>query len=83
MRHAEIKDNGCGIKPDDMERIFTPLFTTKAKGNGLGMAISLKIIKDHGGNIKIDSAPQEGTAVTVTLPLSGGDKTGTHDKRLK
>lgn len=70
MAAIEIKDNGCGIKPDDLEKIFTPFFTTKAKGSGLGMAISLKIIKDHGGLLKIDSKPGKGTAVSVYLPLS-------------
>ncbi len=82
MACVEIKDNGCGIRPDDIEKIFTPFFTTKAKGNGLGMAISLKIIKDHGGNIKIDSTAHEGTTVTVTLPLASGEKNTAQGKRL-
>ncbi len=67
----EIQDNGCGIKKDDLERIFTPFFTTKPKGSGLGMAISLKIIKEHGGHLKIDSTLGKGTAITVYLPLKG------------
>ena len=82
MACVEIKDNGCGIRPEDIEKIFTPFFTTKAKGNGLGMAISLKIIKDHGGNIKIESTAHEGTTVTVTLPLASGEKNTAPDKRL-
>ncbi|MFQ5736788.1 MAG: nitrogen regulation protein NR(II) [Thermodesulfobacteriota bacterium] len=71
MAAIEIKDNGCGIKEEDLEEIFTPFFTTKRQGSGLGMAISLKIIKEHGGLLKIDSAPGEGTTVAVLLPLAG------------
>jgi PAS domain S-box-containing protein len=70
MVSLEIKDNGCGIKPGDMEKIFTPFFTTKHKGSGLGMAITLKIVKEHGGHLKIDSEPGKGTTVTVYLPLA-------------
>lgn len=70
MVSVEIKDNGCGIKPEDLEKIFTPFFTTKAGGSGLGMAITLKIIKEHGGHLKIDSTPGRGTTVTVYLPLA-------------
>lgn len=66
----EIRDNGCGIKTEDLERIFTPFFTTKPKGTGLGMAISLKIIKEHGGHLKIDSTPGKGTVITVYLPTT-------------
>lgn len=70
MVAVEIKDNGCGIKPEDLENIFTPFFTTKHHGSGLGMAISLKIIKEHGGLLKIDSAPGKGTTVEVYLPVA-------------
>ena len=66
----EIRDNGSGIKAEDLEKIFTPFFTTKPKGTGLGMAISLKIIKEHGGHLKIDSVPGKGTAITVYLPIA-------------
>lgn len=70
MVSIEIRDNGCGIRPEDMEKIFTPFFTTKHGGSGLGMAITLNIIKEHGGHLKIDSAPGKGTSVTVYLPLA-------------
>lgn len=66
---VEIKDNGCGIKAEHLEKIFTPFFTTKPRGSGLGMPISLKIIKEHGGHLNIDSEPGEGTTVTVYLPV--------------
>lgn len=70
MALVEIKDNGSGIKDEDLEKIFTPFFTTKPRGSGLGMAISLKIIKEHGGFLKIDSTPGEGTTVSVYLPIA-------------
>ncbi len=70
MAAIEIRDNGCGIRPEDMENIFTPFFTTKSKGSGLGMAISLKIIKEHSGHLNIESTPGAGTSVTVYLPTA-------------
>ncbi len=69
MAAVEIQDNGKGIAPEDLEKIFIPFFTTKAKGSGLGMAISLKIIKEHGGLIRVDSTPGVQTTVTVCLPV--------------
>lgn len=65
-----VSDNGCGIRPEDLERVFTPFFTTKPKGSGLGMAITLKIVKEHGGLLKIDSEPGKGTSVAVYLPVA-------------
>jgi len=70
MAAVEVRDNGCGIPPENLEKIFTPFFTTKPKGSGLGMAISLKIIKEHGGFLRIDSTPGKGTTVAVYLPIS-------------
>ncbi|TAN62453.1 PAS domain-containing protein [bacterium] len=70
MALVEIKDNGSGIKPDELEKIFTPFFTTKPGGSGLGMAISLKIIKEHNGFLKIDSTPGIGTTISVYLPIA-------------
>jgi two-component system nitrogen regulation sensor histidine kinase GlnL len=64
-----ISDTGCGIDKQEMDRIFTPYFTTKSKRSGLGLAISQKIIEDHNGLLKIESTPQEGTTVTISLPL--------------
>jgi two-component system nitrogen regulation sensor histidine kinase GlnL len=69
MVDISITDTGCGIAKDELERIFTPYFTTKNKGSGLGLAISQKIIEDHHGLLKIESAPGEGTTMIVSLPL--------------
>ena len=64
-----ISDNGPGIPAEVMERIFTPFYTTKIGGNGLGLAICQKIVSDHGGFLKIVSRPEGGTSVVVSLPL--------------
>ena len=69
MVDITITDTGCGIEKEEMERIFTPYFTTKIKGSGLGLAISQKIIEDHHGLLKIESSLGVGTTVIVSLPL--------------
>jgi signal transduction histidine kinase len=67
---VRIRDNGAGIAPDKLERIFNPFFTTKEKGTGLGMAISKKIVEAHEGTIDVVSEPGQGTEFVVTLPLA-------------
>ena len=66
-----IADDGCGIAPADLPHIFEPFFTTKGpgKGTGLGLAIARNIVLEHGGAIRLESAPQQGTTVVVDLPL--------------
>ena len=68
-----IKDSGAGIKPEDMEHIFRPFFTTKAefKGTGLGLPVSYGIVNNHQGKIQVESQPGEGTTFTVVLPIKG------------
>jgi signal transduction histidine kinase len=68
---VRIKDTGCGIAKADLPLIFEPFFTTKsfAKRTGLGLSISIGIIKGHGGDIMVDSAPDQGTTVSILLPL--------------
>lgn len=65
----QISDKGKGIAPDDLTRIFEPLFSKKPKGTGLGLSISRKIIDSHQGVINVDSKINEGTVVTVRIPL--------------
>ena len=67
-----IKDEGVGIPHDKLYRIFEPYFTTKEKGSGLGLMITYRIIKAHGGDIKMKSTKGKGTEVTVILPLKRG-----------
>lgn len=65
-----ITDNGPGIQQKDRDKLFTPFFTTKQRGTGLGLSVSKKIIEDHpGGSLSIDSQEGRGTTVRVTLPL--------------
>lgn len=65
----EIIDSGPGISEEDQKKLFIPFYTTKKKGSGLGLPISLKIIEDHGGKIKIMSDKIKGTTVQVLLPV--------------
>jgi two-component system nitrogen regulation sensor histidine kinase GlnL len=66
----EIRDNGCGIPSDNLDKIFTPFFTTKPKGTGLGIALSFRIIKEHGGFFRIESSLDKGTNVFIYLPIA-------------
>jgi signal transduction histidine kinase len=66
---VRLRDNGCGIPPEKLERIFNPFFTTKEKGTGLGMAISRKIVEAHEGTIDVVSEPGRGTEFAIALPL--------------
>jgi len=65
-----IADNGGGIAPEHQERVFEPFFTTKAtgKGTGLGLYVSLQVIKDHHGTIDFESKPGKGTKFIIILP---------------
>ena len=65
----EVEDDGCGIPPETLERIWEPFFTTKgAQGNGLGLGISRRIVEEHGGRIGVVSRPEEGTRFRIELP---------------
>ncbi|MDX9840276.1 MAG: PAS domain S-box protein [Desulfobulbus sp.] len=68
-----ISDTGVGIRPEEMGSIFQPFFTTKAavKGTGLGLPVSWGIIRNHGGEIRVDSEPGKGATFTVLLPVAG------------
>jgi PAS domain S-box-containing protein len=64
-----VKDTGIGIPPENMEKLFEPLFTTRTKGIGLGLAVSKKLIEANGGRIEVQSEPGKGSTFTVWLPL--------------
>lgn len=66
-----VRDNGPGFLLEHMEEVFEPYVTTKQKGTGLGLAIVRKLIEEHGGNVMIDSKPDEGAQIRIYLPLSG------------
>jgi signal transduction histidine kinase len=65
----EVNDQGPGISEDDLERIFSPFFTTKPQGTGLGLSIVRKVVDAHDGIIEATSAPGRGTTFRVTLPV--------------
>jgi two-component system sensor histidine kinase HydH len=65
----DIKDNGAGISPDDLGKIFDPYYTTKPKGTGLGLPIVHKIIEAHQGQVKVRSTVGQGTVFSIILPL--------------
>ncbi len=67
-----FRDTGSGIAPDHLAKIYDPFFTTKqiGKGTGLGLAVSYGIIRDHGGDILVESQQGEGTLFQITLPLT-------------
>ncbi|WAG80479.1 CBS domain-containing protein [Metapseudomonas furukawaii] len=68
--HISVQDSGRGMPPEVVARIFDPFFTTKpvGEGTGLGLSISYKIIRDHGGSIRVASEPGRGTRFLVSLP---------------
>jgi C4-dicarboxylate-specific signal transduction histidine kinase len=63
----EIADNGSGIKPDLMDKIFMPFFTSKNEGSGIGLSLSRQIMQMHKGAISVKSKPEEGTVFTLTF----------------
>ena len=67
--HFTFRDNGFGMTEETLSKLWTPLFTTKAKGMGFGLAISKRIIEAHGGRIMLESTLEKGTTVSVELPF--------------
>ena len=66
-----VSDTGHGIPLQDLSRVFDPYFTTKQSGTGLGLAIVHKILEAHSGQIKITSTEEQGTTVSIILPVRG------------
>jgi signal transduction histidine kinase len=65
-----VSDTGIGVSEDNMSKLFTPLFTTKAKGTGLGLAVCKRIIDAHDGEITVESEEGVGTTFTILLPMT-------------
>ncbi|MBI5895978.1 MAG: GHKL domain-containing protein, partial [Desulfobacterales bacterium] len=63
-----VADNGVGMNEKTRRMAFEPLFTTRARGTGIGLAIVQKIVNEHGGNVSLQSEPDKGTTITITLP---------------
>lgn len=66
----EVRDTGCGIAPETLPRIFEPFYSTKITGRGLGLSAIHGIVRSHGGAIRVQSEPGEGTVFQVYLPVS-------------
>ena len=71
-----VRDNGCGIKPKDLSKIFVPLFTTKPKRKGLGLSIAFKLMAQMGGRLEIVPHAEGGTVATLWLQRVGGENHG-------
>lgn len=68
--HLWVSDDGCGIAPEHLDRIFDPLFSTKSKGTGLGLAVVSRVVQQHAGLVRCDSIPGQGTTFEIYLPAS-------------
>jgi len=66
----EISDNGAGMTKETLENMFNPFFTTKSGGTGLGMAVTQRIIEEHGGEIQVESEKGKGTTFRIFIPLT-------------
>jgi signal transduction histidine kinase len=62
-------DSGVGVEKDKLDKVFEPFFTTKSRGLGLGLALTRKVIEEHGGKVQFDSIPGKGSNVTLQFPL--------------
>ncbi len=67
-----VEDTGCGIPNELQSRIFSPFFTTKENGTGLGLSVTRRIVEDHGGNLEMQSEVGKGTRFTLRLPMVAG-----------
>ena len=73
---VSVADTGVGISEENLDKIFEPLFTTRAKGIGLGLALVRTLVEGHGGTIAVESRVGEGSTFTVKLPLDAGAAEG-------
>jgi nitrogen fixation/metabolism regulation signal transduction histidine kinase len=78
-----VQDNGPGIDPELLDRIFDPYVTNKTRGTGLGLAIVRRLVEDHGGSITAENLPGEGACVRVTLPVTQRGRDSQADVRLR
>ena len=69
-----VSDTGCGISEENLSKIFEPYFTTKATGTGLGLTVVYKIIKEHGGDISVESTVGKGTTFRIRIPVPSTER---------
>ena len=65
-----LSDSGCGMTPEQVENMFNPFYSTKAEGTGLGLSIGYELLRSLGGDINVESTPNQGTTITITLPAN-------------
>jgi signal transduction histidine kinase len=71
----EVSDEGCGISPQELDRMFEPFYTTKESGTGLGLAVAANIVEQHGGWLRASNNPAGGMTFRLELPLERTQKT--------
>ncbi|MEW6412961.1 MAG: ATP-binding protein [Candidatus Zixiibacteriota bacterium] len=76
----QVRDFGCGISPENLDKIFTPFFSTRPSGTGLGLPLARKIVDLHGGSLSVESHVDRGTVFSLTLPLVGPKQPAKHRK---
>jgi signal transduction histidine kinase len=69
-----VEDSGCGITPDEKEKLFLPYFSTKGRGTGLGLAIVSHILAEHGANIRVEDNKPCGARFTIEVPVAAADE---------
>ncbi|MFP4268418.1 MAG: two-component system sensor histidine kinase NtrB [Spirochaetaceae bacterium] len=72
--HTDISDTGVGISDEKITKIFEPYYTTKDFGSGLGLTVVYKVVREHGGEISVQSQEGEGTTFTISLPVPESEK---------
>jgi len=72
MLELRVEDDGCGIAPEHLHQVFDPFFTTKKRGQGTGLGLTMvaQIVRNHGGQVELDSEPGQGTRVTLRWPIA-------------
>jgi signal transduction histidine kinase len=65
----EVSDNGPGIPPEMLDKIFVPFFSTKTEGSGIGLPLSRQILRNHGGQLSAASEPGKGTTFRASIPI--------------
>jgi len=73
---VSVTDTGCGMSPQTIAKLFTPYFTTKASGTGLGLIVAQQIVEQHGGEMEVFSQPGKGTTFTILLPWAHSKGSG-------
>jgi signal transduction histidine kinase len=73
---VRMRDNGPGIDPEALQKIFSPFYTSKEEGTGLGLAISKKVVDAHGGSLEASSTPGAGAEFLLIFPKQTGGATG-------